>query len=143
MVYTFTDVIPEYLLKLRASDLLDIMGFSSYPEPVRPDDMSDGSIQATFGRLNTTLGLMDKVAQKYGKFDRGRFAGQYVKQCLAVEYATAFQYPDQISFQQLSTQLYFGILKAYPWVLGSLWYEPTYANAIYEGLLLTQMLHIW
>lgn len=76
---------------------------------------------------------MDKVAQSYGKFDSGMYAGQNVKQGLAVEFATTFHYPDQTADQLLDTQLYFGILKSYSWFLGALWWEPTYGFNNYEG----------
>ena len=115
----FTGIIPANILNLKASDLLDIMGFSSYPLPQTPvDPSSTASQMATFGRLQTTLGLMDQVAQRYGKFTTGPYTGQYVKQGLAVEYASTFHYPDQTGYQQQHTTLFFQILQAYPWFLG-------------------------
>lgn len=124
----------QHCLAAQPTSHCDASGFSSYPDPEAPTDPSSvASLEATFGRLNTTLGFMDKVAQSYGKFDTGMYAGQYIKQGLAVEYATTFHYPDQTADQQLDTQLYFGILKSYSWFLGALWWEPTYGFNNYEG----------
>ena len=132
--YNFSGIIPDGILNLRASDVLDIMGFSSYPLPGTPTEPSSPSSQeATFDRLHKTLSLMDQVAQRYGKFGSGPYAGQFVKQGLAVEYASKFAFPDQIPYQQQHTALYFKSLQAYPWVLGALWWEPTYCVSNFEG----------
>ncbi len=130
----FSGVIPQNILTQRAADMLDIMGFSSYAEPMTPaNPTSTTSMQATFTRLRTTLGLMDAVAQRYGKYTSGPFTGQYKKQGLGVEYASAFTYPSQIAAQQQHTRMYFQTLKAYPWFLGSMWWEPTYRYNNWEG----------
>lgn len=134
VTHTFEHVIPSHLLQLKASDMLDIMGFSSYPDPMRPADPSSiSSMQDTLGRLRKTLGLMDHIAQRYGKHTSGPFTGQYKKQALAVEYATHFKHPEETAHQQQHTQMYFEVMKSYPWVLGALWYEPTYCFCNWEG----------
>ena len=76
---------------------------------------------------------MNQVAMRYGTFSSGPFSGQYVKQGLIVEYASAFRYPDEIVYQQQHTKLFFQITQAFPWWLGALWLEPTYAYSHFEG----------
>ena len=131
--YNYAGVIPSYILDLRAADMLDIMGFSSYPEPMAPASFSFDSLQATFGRLRKTLDLMDEVAKLYGKHTSGPWAGQYKKQALAVEYASEFAHPEQAAAQQQHTHMCLQILKSYPWMLGALWYEPTYCCSNWAG----------
>lgn len=121
-IFSFENVIPDYILTKRASDMLEIMGFSSYPAPMTPKDpSSNSSMQDSLARNRTTLELMDKVAQRYGKHTNGHFKGQYKKQALAVEYTSAFNYPEQIQYQQEHTHIYLTMLKSYPWMLGTLW----------------------
>lgn len=125
---SFEGVIPDHLLQQRAADMLDIMGFSSYPTPIGPVDIaSNSSLNATFNQLRQVLSVMDGIAERYGKYTSGPFVGQYKKQGLAVEYASKFFYPDQMLAQQQHTQMYFQVLQSYPWVLGALWFEPTRA----------------
>ena len=132
--YHFKDVIPDYILSKRASDMLEIMGFSSYPEPMTPKEPSSvASMQESLSRNCKTLELMDKVVQRYGKHTSGPFRGQYKKQALAVEYGSAFDYPEHIQHQQQHTHMYLDLLKAYPWMLGALWYEPTYCYSNWAG----------
>ena len=114
--------------------MLDIMAFSSYPNPVTPAvPFTTSSMQATFSQLRTTLGLMNQVASRYGRFNSGPYTDQYIKQGLAIEYASAFSYPSEVEYQQQHTQLYFDTLQAYPWFLGALWFEPTYTYNNWEG----------
>ena len=134
IICNFTGVIPDDILNLRASDMLDVMAFSSYPNPVTPTNPSSySSMQATFSRLRTTLGLMNEVALRYGKFSSGPYAGQYIKQGLAIEYASVFSYPSQVAYQQQHTQIFFHTIQAYPWFLGALWFEPTYVYNNWES----------
>lgn len=124
---SFAGVIPQNILNVRAADLLDIMGFSSYPDPATPaDPSSTSSMNATFSALRKTLSLMDSVVARYGVYTSGPFAGQYRKQGLAVEYASEFSYPDQINDQLVHTKMYFDTLQTRPWFLGALWWEPTW-----------------
>lgn len=124
---SFQGVIPDYLLQQRASDMLTIMGFSSYPIPIRPVDVtSTSSLDATFTKLRGSLSLMNDIALRYGKYTSGPFAGQYMKQGLAVEYASQFSYPSEMQAQQQHTAMYFQTLQAYPWLLGAMWWAPTW-----------------
>ena len=139
----FNQVIPANILNRRAADMLDIMGFSSYADPMAPvDPNSLASLQATFDRLNVTLNLMNQVAQRYGAYHAGPFAGQSVKQGLGVEYASTFVYPAQTAAQQTHTQIYLQTLRTYPWFLGALWWEPTYTYNNWEGGNAT-LFHRW
>ena len=131
--YSYAGVIPTYILDLRAADMLEIMGFSSYPEPMAPAGSSRASLQATFQRLRKTLNLMDEVAKRHGKHTSGPWAGQYKKQALVVEYASEFAHPEQLAAQQQHTHMFFDILRSYPWMLGALWYEPTYCYSNWAG----------
>lgn len=131
--YNYAGVIPTYILDLRAADMLDIMGFSSYPEPMAPADFSSDALQATFDRLRKTLNLMNEVAERHGKHTSGPWAGQYKKQALVVEYASKFAYPEQSTAQQQHTHMFLQILRSYPWMLGALWYEPTYCCSNWAG----------
>ncbi len=136
-VCDFKDIIPDDLLNASAADMLDIMGFSAYPEPMTPTDIhSDTSLLATFGRLNTTLDLMTKVVERYGRWEDGPFKGQYKKQALGVEYATNFgigQTEDQIRQKSRHTQMMWDILTPREFFLGMLWWEPWYCVNNWEG----------
>ena len=129
----YTGVIPDYLLDLKASDLLNIMGFSCYPP--RPSDITDASSQLeSFSQLSNTLSMMNQVALRYGTFSSGPYASQYVKQGFCVEYASQYHYPDETVYQQQHTELFFNITQAFPWWLGANWWEPTYVyNDWYGG----------
>lgn len=125
---SFEGVIPQNLLDLRAADMLDIMGWSSYPKPLQPEIVtSNSSLNATLDDLRETLSLMDGVVSRYGRYRFGPFVGQYRKQGLAVEFASQFSFPDEMEAQQYHTDMYFETLQTRPWVLGALWWEPTKA----------------
>lgn len=131
---TFDGVIPDNILNLRAADMLDIMGFSSYPTPTRPEDVSStASLNSTFDAVRHTLSPMDTVVSRYGKHTSGPFAGQYRKQGLAVEYASDFLYPQELQAQQQHTRIYFQLLQTRPWFLGALWWEPTWTYTNFQG----------
>ena len=131
---SFEGVILQNILNLRAADLLDIMGFSSYPSPTRPTNVSSTALlNATFSAVRQTLSLTDSVVSRYGLYTSGPFAGQYQKQALAVEYASEFSYPDELEYQQQHTQLYFQTLQTRPYFLGALWWEPTWAYNNFDG----------
>ena len=125
---SFDGVIPQNLLDLRAADMLDIMGWSSYPEPLQPEIVtSNSSLNATLDDLREILSLMNSVVSRYGRYSSGPFVGQYRKQALAVEFASQFSFPNEMEAQQYHTDMYFETLQTRPWVLGALWWEPTKA----------------
>ncbi|KAI9698738.1 MAG: hypothetical protein M1836_003848 [Candelina mexicana] len=136
-VCDFKGIIPDDLLNASAADKLDIMGFSAYPDPMTPTDIhSDASLLATFARLNTTIGLMTKVAERYGRWEDGPFKGQYKKQALGVEYAMNFgsgETDDQIKQKSRHTQMMWDILKPHEFFLGMLYWEPWYCIGYWEG----------
>ncbi|KAI9718432.1 MAG: hypothetical protein M1812_004153 [Candelaria pacifica] len=131
----YKGIIPDDLLNASAADMLDIMGFSAYPDPMTPTDMKDDtSLYATFGRLNKTLELMNVVVERYGRYENGPFKGQYKKQALGVEYATNFgKTDDGVIARSRHTQMMWDIVKPQEFFLGMLWYEPWYCIGNWEG----------
>jgi hypothetical protein len=129
----FDGVIPDDLLNVKASDELDIIGFSSYPDPIAPTNPNDpASLSATLDRLTTTIGVLDPIIQRYGRATDGPFQGQWTKQAIGVEYATHFT-PDQFAAQEQQTNMMFKLIKAKDWFLGMMWYEPWYCYSDWEG----------
>ena len=60
------------------SEMLTIMGFSAYSDPMTPIDINSASSQAaTLDRLTATLKQMQGYSEAYGKYTSGLFAGQY------------------------------------------------------------------
>ncbi|KAI9810880.1 MAG: hypothetical protein M1827_005739 [Pycnora praestabilis] len=116
-----------------AADMLDIMGFSNYSDPMTPANKTQAGLDATFGRLNSTLLAITNVANAYGRWTDGPFIGQYKKQALGVEYATAFTYPAQQSEQLKLTAMMFDIIRPHELFLGELWYEPRYCISDWVG----------
>lgn len=117
----FTSVIPSSLLSSNVSQLLTIIGFSAYPDPMTPLDINSTSSQeATLGRLNNTLHLVQGYAEAYGKLDTGPFAGQYKLQSLGVEYGTPYTYA-QIPQEQEHTKLMWDLVKSFDSFLGMQW----------------------
>ena len=125
---SFEGIIPQSLLDLRAADMLDIMGWSAYPNPLHPESVtSNSSLNATLDDLRQTLSLMDSVVSRYGRYSLGPFFGQYRKQGLAVEFASQFGFPEEMEAQKYHTDMFFETLQSRPWMLGALWWEPTKA----------------
>jgi len=106
--------------------MLDIMGFSGYPDPMDPGDNSLTSFQKTFNRLNTTISKMQPIVNRYGKYANGPFAGQWKKQAFVVEYATTFVSPRNDTDAANHARMFFNIIKPIDWFVGALWWEPTY-----------------
>ena len=132
-VCDFTSIIPSSILAQNASEILTIMGFSAYPDPITPVDINSPSSQAaTLQRLNATLIQLQGYAEAYGKQTDGPFAGQSKLQSLGVEYGTTFTY-DQIPQQQAHTQMMLGLVKRFSSFLGLLWYEPWYCYGDFQG----------
>ena len=126
-------VIPAAILWANASEMITVMGFSAYPDPMTPTDINSlSSEHDTFNRTLTTLTELMSYAEAYGKYVDGPFAGEYKLQSLGVEYGTAYSY-DQVSQEQSETSLMWSLVKQFPNVLGMLWYEPWYCHADWEG----------
>ena len=76
-VCNYSAVIPAAILAQNAFELLTIMGFSAYPNPMTPTGtISSASIAATLSRLNATLAQLYGYALAYGLNTVGPFAGQ-------------------------------------------------------------------
>ena len=126
-------VIPQNLLSQNVSEMLTVMGFSAYPDPMTPTDInSESSMASTLGRLTKTLTQLQGYAEAYGKNTDGPFAGEYKLQALGVEYATAYTY-DQIPQEQSLTELMWKTVKPFSAFMGMLWYEPWYCYSDWEG----------
>ena len=126
-------VIPQNILSQNVSEMLTIMGFSAYPDPMTPTDInSESSMADTLGRLTKTLTQLQGYAEAYGKNTDGPFAGEYKLQALGVEYATAYTY-DQIPQEQSLTELMWKTVKPFSAFMGMLWYEPWYCYSDWEG----------
>jgi len=89
-------------LQERSDAVLDILGFSSYPEPMVAENLELSAEEylsdPTFDRLKSSLGVCSEIVGRYGRSEEGRFRGQWRKQVLAVEYATAFPAPQVILY---------------------------------------------
>lgn len=127
------NVIPSSILAQNASEMLTIMGFSAYPDPMTPTDINSASSQnATLDRLRKTLDQMQGYAEAYGRYTDGPFKGQWKLQGFGNEYATAFEYKDTAQEQQL-TEMMWETVKGYSSFLGMLWWEPWYCYNDWEG----------
>ena len=128
-----TNPIPSDILAQNATELLTIMGFSAYPDPMTPTDVNSPSSQnATLDRLRKTLNQMQGYAEAAGKHTEGPFKGQWKLQGFGVEYATAFRY-EQTSQEQELTETMWETAKSYSSFLGMLWWEPWYCNNNWMG----------
>ena len=126
-------VIPQNILSQNASEMLTIMGFSAYPDPMTPADInSESSMADSLTRLTKTLTQMQGYAEAYGKYTDGEWAGQWKLQGLGVEYGTTFTY-DQIAQEQSLTELMWKTVKQFSVFMGNLWYEPWYCYSDWEG----------
>ena len=127
------NIIPSSILAQNASEMLTIMGFSAYPDPMTPTDINSASSQnATLDRLRKTLDQMQGYAEAYGRYTDGPFKGQWKLQGFGVEYATAFEYKNTAQEQQL-TEMMWETVKGYSSFLGMLWWEPWYCYNDWEG----------
>jgi len=88
----------EFLPQERSDEVLDILGFSAYPDPAVPADLTLSTAEycsdATFDRLHGSLRMCAEIVARYGCWEQGPFQGQFRKQVLAVEYATGFRHPE-------------------------------------------------
>lgn len=126
-------VIPAEILSANASELITIMGFSAYADPMTPVNIDSPSSQHdALNRTLTTLTQLMGYAEAYGKYESGPFAGEYKLQTLGVEYGTSYT-NDQIAQEQQITTLMWSLVKQFPNMLGMLWYEPWYCHADWEG----------
>ena len=134
-VCDFTSIIPSDILAQNASEILTIMGFSSYPDPMTASDInSDSSIDETLARMNATLTQLQGYAEAYGRNTDSPFAGQHKLRGLGVEYATSYKYEqDEIPQQQTHTEKMWKLAKQFDSFLGMQWWEPWYCNNNWAG----------
>ena len=118
--------IPADLLAVNITNMLNIMGFSSYPEPMEVQETpSNANILATLTQLQ---GYSDT----WGKYSEGPLAGQYKLPMLGVEYSTRYSYEQNA--QQLDfTEATFSIVKKFPAFMGLFWYEGWYCYSDWMG----------
>ena len=119
-------VVPAELRDVNLADLIDIMGFSVYPDDVQgPAPADPAARQTLFKTLVGDLQHFDATMRAAGRYAAGPWRGQFRKQALVVEFAT----DDPALVDTL-----FETLSPYPWVAGALWWEPTYGhNNWYHG----------
>lgn len=134
-VCNFTSIIPDDILAQNASEILTIMGFSSYPDPMTPEDInSEISIMATLERMNATLTQLQGYAEAYGRYTEGPHAGQHKLRGFGVEYATAYSHDrNEIPQQQTHTERMWTLAKRFDSFLGMQWWEPWYCNNNWAG----------
>ena len=110
--------VPASLRKLRLCDLVDIMGFSFYPDP--PPSGTPTAFAASLKQMTDDLAYFSTILPRYGR----------AKQCLVIEFgvptdkSVGFDVPRQQQF----VKAFFQALAPYPWTLGALWWEPAYAR---------------
>ncbi|KAL6718639.1 hypothetical protein ACLMJK_002873 [Lecanora helva] len=130
---TGTSPIPESLLSLNISTMLNIAGFSAYPDPMTPTDInSTDSQMAILSRPLTSMQKLQSYAERYGRYTSGPFIGQYKLHALGVEWATSYT-SDQIPQEQQLTGLMWQQMGKFESLLGILWYEPWYCRSDWEG----------
>ena len=136
--------IPADLLAMDAAEMLTVAGFSAYPDPMRPADINSTSSQlATLSRFNDTLTQLQGYSHIYGKYTSGPFRGQNKLQALGVEYATQYQWPEEIPQQQAHTELMWKTAKKFSATfMGMMWWEPTYFVNDWEGGQATLWHHV-
>ena len=131
---SLSGVIPSTILGLHVADMLDIMGFSLYPDTsaITVSNSMTAS-NASLSNLRRILSVTGSIVGQYGRYNSGPFLGQHQEQILVVEYASKFAYPDSMHMQQEHTRMLFKLLQSRPWVLGALWWEPTWTFNDFEG----------
>lgn len=123
-------VIPQNILSQNTSEMLTIMGFSSYPDPMTPADVdSESSMADTLTGMTQTLTQLQGYAEPCGKNTDGPWSGHYKLQGLG---ATSFT-NEQIPQEQALTELMWKTVKSFSAFMGILWYEPWYCYSDWEG----------
>ncbi|BDI28257.1 hypothetical protein CCAX7_003080 [Capsulimonas corticalis] len=132
-------IIPDNIRNTNLRDILDILGFSYYP--TTPTDGAQANYDAQLNGSNGGMDFTDDMAYfntiipNYGRYASGPFQGQYKKQALVVEYATAGggSAAFSLSRQNAFTTYFFNKCAQYEWMDGAMWWEPTYANSNFLG----------
>ena len=128
------DIIPNDILKRNASLMLNIAGFSAYPDPLQPNDPdSDDDLHRMLERPRTTLTEIQSYAEAYGRFEDGPFKGQYKLQALGVEWGAHFDQKTEAAQHVHFTEMLWEMTSQFESLLGVLFYEPWYCYANFEG----------
>lgn len=114
--------VPAAVRDVKLSDLVDIMGFSYYPPELKDD--SPAAIDNALKQFKSDLAYFDERIAKYGRYQSGPFKNQFKKQALVVE----FGHNDGAIVPP-----FFAAMAPYPWMMGALWWEPTYGNNNWYG----------
>lgn len=127
--YDLKEVIPAMLYNQSCSSVLDVMGFSGYPDPMHPADLDGPGLAQSMTNINKNIAASRAVAQKYGRNENGR----YTKIALLLETASAYDYPAGIADQDAFINIFFTTLLAEEHILGALWWEPMYGRTYWMG----------
>jgi hypothetical protein len=122
-------IIPADIRNTRLKDLVDIMGASVYPPA--PTSGSAADIAISLAQFTNDWGYVGSKIISFGKWTSGPYIGQYRKQGLVVEYALG-SVTEAVRIAAVKEFLNV-ILNSYPWVIGTLWWEPEYANNNWYG----------
>jgi hypothetical protein len=120
--------VPAALRKIHLRDLVDIMGFSCYPDP--PYNGTKRAFDASLEQLTDDLAYYNSILPAYGKYNTGPYYGQPRKQSLVVEFGvpTNQHYGFDVPRQQRFVTAFFNDISVYPWMLGAEWWEPGYGR---------------
>lgn len=130
---TFEGIIPDHLLNATTADLIDIMGFSGYAQPMTPVNMTDAGFEASISYVADNVANGQAVAEDRGRWTSGPFQGQYKKQSLILETGSNFALPAQADDQSSFIKYFWDRLTPFESFLGALWWEPFYAINHWEG----------
>lgn len=132
--------VPAAIRDVKLSDLIDIIGFSVYPPELKDD--SPASIDDSLKQFREDLAYFNERIPKYGRYENGPFQGQFKKQALVVE----FGHKDGAIVPP-----FFATMAPYDWMMGALWWEPTYGSnnwfgsqgSLYRRTVWDEKLKIW
>lgn len=114
--------VPAAIRDVKLSDLIDIIGFSFYPPQLKDD--SPAAIDASLKQFREDLAYFDARLPQYGRYTDGPLRGQWKKQALVVE----FGHDDGAIVPP-----FFAAMAPYEWMMGALWWEPTYGSNNWYG----------
>ncbi len=132
--------VPAAVRDVKLSDLVDIIGFSVYPPELKDD--SPASIDASLQQFREDLAYFNERLPKYGTYQSGPFQGQPKKQALVIEFGAK---------NGAIVPPFFAAMAPYSWMMGALWWEPTYGSnnwfgsqgSLYRRTVWDEKLEIW
>ncbi len=114
--------VPAALRDVKLSDLVDIIGFSVYPPELKDD--SPAAVDESLWQFRSDLAYFDAHLAPFGRYESGPWRGQWKKQALVVE----FGHNDGAIVAP-----FFAAMAPYDWMMGALWWEPTYGSNNWYG----------